>query len=77
MGTFYMVHREEQTDIGASLRQLETEYKQKLKRFFSTAPDPVLEATFGLFMGLVISPGLSEAAVRTAVGGVLQLAQKP
>lgn len=76
MGTFYMVHREEQTDIGASLRQLETEYKQKLKRFFAQAPDPALEATFGLFMGLVITPGLSDEAIRTAVGGVLQLAQK-
>ncbi|MGZ3649664.1 MAG: TetR/AcrR family transcriptional regulator [Bdellovibrionota bacterium] len=76
MGTFYMVHREEQTDIGASLRQLETEYKQKLKRFFSTAPEANLEAVFGLFMGLVITPGLSDDSIRVAVGGVLQLTGK-
>lgn len=76
MGTFYMVHREEQTEIGASLRQLESEYKQKLKRFFSKAPDPGLEAIFGLFMGLVITPGLSDDAIRIAVDGVLHLAQR-
>ncbi len=76
MGTFYMVHREEQTDIGASLRQLETEYKQKLKRFFSKAPDAALEAIFGLFMGLVVTPMLSDEAVRIAVDGVLQLSLK-
>jgi hypothetical protein len=76
MGTFYMVHREEQTEIGASLRQLETEYKQKLKRFFAKAPEQGLEAIFGLFMGLVITPGLSDDAVKLAVDGVLHLAQK-
>ena len=45
--------------------------------FFSKAPEPALEATFGLFMGLVITPGLSDEAVHTAVNGVLLLAQKP
>jgi len=77
MGTFYMVHREEQTEIGASLRQLETEYKQKLKKFFSRAPAPNLEAVFGIFMGLVITPGLSDESVRVAVDGVFQLIGKP
>jgi len=76
MGTFYMVHREEETDIGASLRQLELEYKQKLKRFFPQASDPSLEALFGLFMGLVITPRLSDEAVRKAVEGVLILSRK-
>jgi len=76
MGTFYMVHRDEETEIGASLRGLELEYKQKLKRFFPHAPDPSLEAMFGLFMGLVITPRLSDDAVRTAVSGVLVLSKK-
>ena len=76
MSTFYMVHRQEETEIGASLRQLEFEYKQKLKKYFSKAPEPGLEAIFGLFMGLVITPGLSEEAVRTAVDIVLSLSKK-
>ncbi len=76
MGTFYMVHRDEQTEIGASLRLLETEYKQKLKHYFSRASDPSLEAIFGLFMGLVITPRLSDEAVRKGVNGVLQLSRQ-
>jgi AcrR family transcriptional regulator len=76
MGTFYMVHRDEETEIGESLRQLEHEYKQKLKRFFARAPDPSLEALFGLFLGLVLTPRLSDEAVRTAVGAVLELSKK-
>lgn len=76
MGTFYMVHREEQTDIGSSLRQLEAEHKQKLKRFFSGAPEQGLEAIFGLFLGLVMTPGLSDGAVRIAVDGMLELSKK-
>lgn len=76
MGTFYMVHRQEQTEIGASLRQLEIEYRQKLKKFFAKAPEPGLEAIFGLFMGMVITPNLSDEAVRVAVDGVLALARK-
>jgi AcrR family transcriptional regulator len=73
MGTFYMVHRDEQTEIGSTLRQLELEYKQKLKRFFASASEPSLEAIFGLFMGLVVTPRLSDEAVRKAVGLVLQM----
>ena len=76
MSTFYMVHREEQTDIGASLRQLELEYKQKLNKFFPDASEPSREALFGLFMGLVVTPGLSGEAVRKAVEGVLLLSKK-
>lgn len=76
MGTFYMVHRDEQTDIGASLRQLELEHKQKLKKFFPKAPDASLEALFGLLLGLVMTARLSEDAVRTAVDGVLALSKK-
>jgi len=75
MGTFYMVHRDEQTEIGTSLRQLETEYKQKLKRFFAKASEPALDGVFGLFMGLVITPRLSDEAVRRAVDVVLQLSK--
>ncbi len=75
MGTFYMVHRNETTEIGSSLRQLEHEYKQKLKRFFSTSSEADLEAIFGLFMGLVVTPRLSDEAVRTGVSGVLKVAK--
>ena len=35
-----------------------------------------IEAIFGLFLGLVMSPGLSSEAVRLAVEGVLHLADK-
>jgi hypothetical protein len=76
MSTFYMVHRDEETEIGASLRQLELEYKQKLRKFFPQAPEPSLEALFGLFMGLVITPRLSDDAIRIAVDSVLALSKR-
>ena len=76
MGTFYMVHREEQTAIGEYLRNLERDYKQKLRKYFAKTSEPGIEAIFGLFLGLVMSPGLSSEAVRLAVEGVLHLADK-
>lgn len=73
MGSFYMVHREAPTQIGESLRQLEKEYKQKLKRFFTNASEDTIDAGFALFLGLVITPRVSDAAVKKAVAGVLQI----
>lgn len=73
IGAFYMIHREETTEIGTSLRHLEQDYKQKLKKYFAGASDANLEAIFGLFMGLVVTPRLSEDAVRRGVQVVLQL----
>lgn len=76
MSAFYMVHRDKETEIGASLRQLEGEYQAKLKRFFTGASEPALEAIYGLFVGLVITPRISNEGVKTAVAAVLQLAPK-
>jgi AcrR family transcriptional regulator len=73
MGTFYMVHRGEETEIGESLRQLEKEYRLKLKRFFNHANEPTLDAVYGLFLGLVMAPQISDDAVRIAVSAVLDL----
>jgi AcrR family transcriptional regulator len=74
---FYMVHRTAETEIGKSLRELETEYFKKLKRFFPTVNETSIEALFCLFLGLVIAPTLSEEAARTAVAVVSQLATQP
>lgn len=76
MGSFYMVHRTAETEIGESLRKLEKDYKQKIRRFFG-ASEASHEALFGLMMGLVITPGLSDAAVQKAVGVVAAVAEKP
>jgi AcrR family transcriptional regulator len=75
MATFYMVHRHEDTEIGQSLRHLDTEYRQKLERFFQGSAVE-LEALWGLFFGLVLTPKLSDEAVRKAVSEVLELAQR-
>ncbi len=75
IGTFYMVHREEQTEIGASLRQLELEYRKKIKRFFPDSPAEALDALFALFMGLTLTPRLSDPGVLRAVNEVVSLSR--
>lgn len=77
VGSFYMVHREGETEVGVALRVLEKEYKQKLKRFFVHAQDSYREALFGLLMGLVLTPRISDVAVRQAVQVVASLAKTP
>ncbi len=77
MSTFYMVHRNAETEIGASLRQLEKEQRQKLKRYFHDSSEPYLEALFGLLIGLVIAPKLPDAAVHKAVMVVKALVANP
>ena len=77
IGSFYMVHREAETGIGEALRALEREYKQKLKRFFGNAPEPHRDALFALLLGLVLTPRLSDEAVRKAVRVVGNVAERP
>lgn len=77
MTSFYMVHRDAETGIGESLRRLDSEYRQKLKRFFPEARDPYHEALHALLMGLVLAPKLSEEAVHKAVGVVGSLVNRP
>jgi len=77
MGSFYMVHREAETELGTALRSLEKEYKAKLKRFFKDVQDPYRDALFGLLLGLVLAPRLSEEAVRSAVRVVANVAARP
>jgi AcrR family transcriptional regulator len=67
LGSFYMVHRGAPTEVGESLRRLENEYREKLRRFFSEAGEPYQEAIFALLLGLVIAPRLSEEAARKSV----------
>lgn len=73
----YLVHRNADSEIGRTIRQLENDYIQKLKRFFPKANEPAIEALFGLFLGLVFAPNLSDEAVKTAVSVVLQLSNQP
>ena len=77
MGSFYMVHREAETEIGEAMRSLEREYKAKLKRFFKEVQDPYRDALFGLLLGLVLTPRLSEDAVKSAVRVVASVADRP
>lgn len=77
MGSFYMVHREAETEIGEALRTLEKEYKQKLKKFFGGVQDSYRDALFGLLMGLVLTPRLSDDAVKSAVRVVASVAARP
>ena len=77
MVAFYMVHRQADSEIGRSLRSLEVEYMKKLKRFFTKASEPSIEALFSLFLGLVFAPKLSDEAARKAVDIVLQLSNQP
>ncbi len=74
---FYMVHRTAESEIGKSLRELESEYFKKLKRFFTTATDTSIEALYCLFLGLVMAPSLSEDAAKQAVAAVLRLSTQP
>lgn len=75
MAAFYMVYREDESQFGKSIQALEREYKQKLKKFFKGS-DSSMESIFGLFMGLVIAPALTDEAVHKAVKVVLDLANK-
>lgn len=75
MAAFYMVYRDDKTAFGDSVQSLEREYKQKLKKFFKGS-DSSMESIFGLFMGLVLAPALSDEAVVKSVNMVLELAKK-
>lgn len=67
LGSFYLAHRFKESEIGAALRQLEKEYFKKMKIFFPKASSSELEALFGLFLGLVLAPSISDQAVEQAV----------
>lgn len=75
MSAFYSVYRNDDSKFGESIQSLEKEYKQKLKKFFKGS-DSSIESIFGLFMGLVVAPGMSDEAVHKSVKVVLDLAKK-
>jgi AcrR family transcriptional regulator len=77
MAAFYFVHREADTGVGDQIRSLEKEYRKKIKNFLTGASDVYQEVLFGLFMGLVITPKLSDEAVKKAIQLLGQILQKP
>ncbi|MCO5144432.1 MAG: TetR/AcrR family transcriptional regulator [Oligoflexia bacterium] len=73
MGSFYMVHRTANSPIGEALRKLEEDYKAKISKFLSGKSSVEYEAIFALFLGLVLTPRLSDDSVRKAVDTVLKI----
>lgn len=77
MSSFYMVHRMAESGIGESIRRLDKEYRQKMKRYFPDTTQPYQEALHALLMGLVLAPKLSDEAVHKAVKVVRSLVNRP
>lgn len=73
---FYVVHRTAQGEIGEAIRTLEREYLAKISKYFSGADKASVEALYGLFLGLVLAPTMSDVAVETAINVVLSVANK-
>jgi len=75
--SFYLVHRQSQNGIGERIRSLETEYKKKIKKFFHEVSTPYQEVLFGLLMGMVITPNLSDESVNKAIQVIGQVLERP
>ncbi len=73
---FYMVHRMATTEIGDTLRNLEREYIGKIRNFFPGIDEDGVQAVFGLFLGLVMAPSMSDSAVESAVKVVLEVTKQ-
>ncbi len=72
---FYMVRRTAQSEIGETLRQLENEYLGKIRSYFPGIDEDGVQAIYGLFLGLVMAPTMSDAAVEKAVNIVAEVTQ--
>jgi hypothetical protein len=77
IASFYLVHRQAATGVGDQIRNLEKEYRKKIKKFFQNTSEPYQEALYGLLMGLVITPQISDEAVYKAIQVIGQVLEKP
>jgi AcrR family transcriptional regulator len=67
LGAFYLAHRFRPTEIGESIRQLETKYLKKIGQFFPSLNPDQVRGVSGLLFGLVFAPELTDASVEEAV----------
>ncbi len=60
---FYLNHRERPTEVGESLRKLETSYLKKLKTFFPRANETDIHTLFAIVFGVTFAPFVEDAVI--------------
>lgn len=73
IGAFYLINRTKPTEIGLALKKLETEYLTKLGKFFPQISLDGRRAIHAALFGLVLTPDLTEEAVKQVVEAVFHL----
>jgi AcrR family transcriptional regulator len=79
LANFYLMHRERPTELGASIRKVESGYFKKLETFFPQMGQPALRAIFALFFGLTFAPHVTDEAIQVAISALkaLQVSAEP
>lgn len=73
---FYLLHRDRPTEIGAVIRDLETNYVRKLQKLFPEFPPAGIKALNAFFFGIVFSPNVDEETVEIAVQSLKKLTRR-
>ncbi len=73
---FYLLHRNRPTEIGESLRGLETNYKRKLKVMFPELTPQAHQALYAFFYGVTFAPNIDAEAVDYALRTLKSLTRK-
>lgn len=73
LGSFYLMHRDRPTDVGKSLRSLETNYMKKLQIMFPRLEPGEHRALFGVFFGVAFSPHVDDEAIEFFVAAIKTL----
>lgn len=64
LGIFYLKHHNAPTEVGEALREVETNFYQRLARQFPKGTRDQLETLFALYWGGCFAPGISEDALK-------------
>ncbi len=60
IASFYLQHRSRDSEVGESLRKMESSFKRKLKNFYSHLDKTRINTIFSLYWGACFTPDLEE-----------------
>jgi AcrR family transcriptional regulator len=64
---FFMIRRNQNSFVGETLREYESRYRNKIRKFYPNVTNDSIDALAAVFFGLVAMPDLSETGVRNAL----------
>ncbi|MEK7358154.1 MAG: TetR/AcrR family transcriptional regulator [Bdellovibrionota bacterium] len=61
--SFYLMHRDRETEVGARIRKLEGDYRKKLEKLFPQLSATALLSVYAFFYGVAFAPGMNGDAI--------------